>query len=50
MAAALIERIEIDADRHIDIRFKYRDEYLALTSWIEGRERNDGGNLSSAVE
>ena len=37
MAAALVERIYVDADRNIDIRLRYRDEYLALQKFIEGR-------------
>ena len=37
MAAALVERIYVDADKNIDIRLRYRDEYTALTKFIEGR-------------
>lgn len=35
MAHALIARIEIDADRNTDISFRYRDEYLALSAYLE---------------
>ena len=37
MASALVERIYVDADRNIDIRLSYRDEYMALLKLIEGR-------------
>ncbi len=37
MATALVERIYVDADKNIDIRLCYRDEYIALTKFIEGR-------------
>ena len=37
MAAALVERIYVDADKNIDIRLRYRDEYIALSKFIEGR-------------
>ena len=37
MARALIARVYVDADRHADIRFRYRDEYEAILSHIEGR-------------
>lgn len=37
MATALVERIYVDADKNIDIRLRYRDEYIALTKFIEGR-------------
>jgi ribosomal protein L17 len=37
MAAALVERIYVDADKNIDIRLRYRDEYIALSRFIEGR-------------
>ena len=37
MASALVERIYVDADRNIDIRLRYRDEYMALLKFIEGR-------------
>ena len=37
MASALIERIYVDADKNIDIHFRYRDEYIAITNLIEGR-------------
>jgi len=36
MAHALIERIYIDADHRMDIRFRFRDEYRALLEYIEG--------------
>lgn len=35
MAHALIDRIEIDADRNANISFRYRDEYLALAAYLE---------------
>jgi hypothetical protein len=38
MAAALIERIEIDANQNITIQFRYRDEYIALLDYVEGRK------------
>lgn len=37
MASALVERIYVDADKNIDIRLRYRDEYMALLKLIEGR-------------
>lgn len=37
MAAALIERVYVDEDKNIDIRFRFRDEYEALANYIEGR-------------
>lgn len=37
MASALVERIYVDADKDIDIRLRYRDEYIALLNFIEGR-------------
>lgn len=37
MAHALLDRVSIDAQRHIEIRFRYRDEYEALLSYLEGR-------------
>lgn len=37
MALALVERIYVDADRNIDIRLRYRDEYIALLKFVEGR-------------
>ena len=37
MALTLVERIYVDADRNIDIRLRYRDEYMALLKFIEGR-------------
>ena len=37
MAAALVERIYVDADKNIDIRLRYRDEYIALSKFFEGR-------------
>ena len=37
MAAALVKRIYVDADKNIDIRLRYRDEYIALSRFIEGR-------------
>ena len=38
MAHTLIERVEIDSERNMDIRFKYRDEYEALTAYLEEDE------------
>ena len=38
MAHALIERVEIDSERNMDIRFKFRDEYEALTAYLEEDE------------
>lgn len=37
MASALVERNYVDADKNIDIRLRYRDEYIALLKFIEGR-------------
>lgn len=37
MASALVERIYVDADKNMDIRLRYRDEYIALLNFIEGR-------------
>ena len=37
MASALVERIYVDADKNIDIHLRYRDEYIALLKFIEGR-------------
>ena len=37
MASTLVERIYVDADRNIDIHLRYRDEYMALLKFIEGR-------------
>lgn len=37
MASALVERIYIGADKTVDIRLRYRDEYIALLKFIEGR-------------
>ena len=37
MASALVERIYVDAGKNIDIRLRYRDEYMALLKFIEGR-------------
>lgn len=37
MASALVERIYVDADKNIDIRLRYRDEYMTLLKFIEGR-------------
>ena len=37
MALALVERIYVDADRNIDIRLRYRDEYIVLLKFVEGR-------------
>lgn len=35
MAHALIERVEIDAENHVSITLRYRDEYNALTQLLE---------------
>lgn len=37
MAHALVERIYVDANRYIDIRFRYRDEYKTILDYVEGR-------------
>ena len=37
MDLTLVECIYVDADRNIDIRLRYRDEYMALLKFIEGR-------------
>lgn len=37
MASSLVERIYVDADKNIDIRLRYRDEYMTLLKFIEGR-------------
>lgn len=35
IAHALIERVEVDADNHISITYRYQDEYLALVQQLE---------------
>ncbi len=37
MASALVERIYVNENKNIDIRLRYRDEYMALLKFIEGR-------------
>lgn len=37
MASALVERIYVDENKNMDIRLRYRDEYMALLKFIEGR-------------
>ena len=37
MTSSLVERIYVDAEKNIDIRLRYRDEYIALLKFIEGR-------------
>lgn len=37
MASALVERIYVDADKNIVVRLRYRDEYMTLLKFIEGR-------------
>lgn len=37
MASALAERVYVDADKNIDIHLRYRDEYITLLKFIEGR-------------
>ena len=37
MALALVERIYVDTGKNIDIHLRYRDEYIALLKFIEGR-------------
>lgn len=37
MTHALIDLVTIDAQRHIEICFCYRDEYEALLCYLEGR-------------
>ena len=38
MAQALIERVYVDGNSHIEIIFRYRDEYRALCTYLEGNE------------
>ena len=35
MAHALIERVEVDAQNHVSITLRYRDEYRALLQLLE---------------
>lgn len=37
MVSALVERIYVDANKNIDIRLLYRDEYMKLLKFVEGR-------------
>ena len=37
MASALVERIYVNENKNMDIRLRYRDEYMALLKFIEGR-------------
>ncbi len=37
MVAAQVERVYVDENKNIDIHLRYRDEYLALQGFIEGR-------------
>lgn len=37
MASALVERVYVDAEKNMDIRLRYRDEYMELLKFIEGR-------------
>lgn len=38
MAHALIERIYVDGQNNVEIIFRYRDEYKALCTYLEGKE------------
>ena len=38
MAQALIERVYVDGNSNIEIIFRYRDEYRALCTYLEGKE------------
>ena len=38
MAHALIERVYVDGQNNIEIIFRYRDEYKALCTYLEGKE------------
>lgn len=38
MAQALIERVYVDGSSNIEIIFRYRDEYRALCTYLEGKE------------
>lgn len=38
MAQALIERVYVDGNSNIEIVFRYRDEYRALCTYLEGKE------------
>ena len=38
MAQALIERVYVDGSSNIEIVFRYRDEYRALCTYLEGKE------------
>lgn len=38
MAQALIERVYVDGNSNIEIIFRYRDEYKALCTYLEGKE------------
>jgi len=35
MAHALVERVEVDAENHVSITLRYRDEYRALLQLLE---------------
>lgn len=38
MAQALIERVYVDGSSNIEIVFRYRDEYRAICTYLEGKE------------
>jgi len=38
MAQTLIERVYVDGNNNIEIIFRYRDEYKALCTYLEGKE------------
>lgn len=41
MAAALIERVEVGADKSVSVTFRYKDEYEALAGYIEKAVQDD---------
>lgn len=40
MAQTLIERVYVDGNSNIEIIFRYRDEYKALCTYLEGKENS----------
>ena len=50
MASALVERIYVDAEKNIDIRLRYRDEYIALLKFSKGGLLYESGDVSPLVQ